>query len=266
MERYFKVTNEKENHNGFQYQDGLNVLIEKFNDDPEMSCCAGGFYFTTKEHIHKFFDFGINLRIITLPKDEADFKMIRDPEGDKWRANKIIFGEKYSLLDYKTYELFGLDITKNDNIINYASVYGYVNILEWWRKSGLILLYSSDAIDMACANNHVNVLEWWQKSGLELNYSSYAIDVASRNGHIDVIEWWHKSGLELNYSENAIILASINGHIDILNWWTKSGLKIKCPRMPKITVDEKYYKNISKWWEKSGFSCRIENNCSRWAD
>ena len=45
---YFKITNAKENHHGFQYVDGLNVLIEEFNDDPNDSCCAGGLYFTRR--------------------------------------------------------------------------------------------------------------------------------------------------------------------------------------------------------------------------
>jgi SNF2 family DNA or RNA helicase len=29
---YYKITNSNENHNGYQYQDGLNVLIEEFNN------------------------------------------------------------------------------------------------------------------------------------------------------------------------------------------------------------------------------------------
>jgi len=28
---YFKITTKEENHHGFQYYDGLNVLKEKFN-------------------------------------------------------------------------------------------------------------------------------------------------------------------------------------------------------------------------------------------
>ena len=64
---YFKITNAKENHNGFKYSDGLNILKEKFNDDPNKSCCAGGLYFTNAENIFKFLNYGIYLREITLP-------------------------------------------------------------------------------------------------------------------------------------------------------------------------------------------------------
>ena len=55
---YFKITNKKENHHGFQYVDGLNVLEEEFNNDPEQSCCAGGFYFTNAANILKFIGYG----------------------------------------------------------------------------------------------------------------------------------------------------------------------------------------------------------------
>ena len=34
---YFKITNKEENHNGFQYKDGLNVLEGEFNNDSNAS-------------------------------------------------------------------------------------------------------------------------------------------------------------------------------------------------------------------------------------
>ncbi len=87
-----KVTNDPECHHGFQYQDGLNILIEPFAD--KGSCCPGGFYFSSTIHIHKWLDYGNNLRIITLPKTDPDFRCVAD--DDKWRTNKIIFGQKMS--------------------------------------------------------------------------------------------------------------------------------------------------------------------------
>ena len=157
---YVKVTNEKENHNGFQYIDGLNILQEPFNNNPNDSCCAGGLYFTTLEHINKFYEYGINLRVVELPLNDPEFKMIKDRTGDKWRANKIIFKEKYSLLDIETYQKFNLNILDNTYFIDNASENGHVNVLDWWKSSGFDLEYSNDAIDYASENGHVNVLDW----------------------------------------------------------------------------------------------------------
>ena len=127
MTQYFKITNETENHNGFQYQDGLNVLIEEFNNDPTASCCAGGFYFTTKEHIHKFYYFGVNLRVIELPTEDPDFQMVSDPQNDKFRANKIILKEKYSLASLETYLKFGIE----PNLL-YCAGSGYLDIIKYF--------------------------------------------------------------------------------------------------------------------------------------
>lgn len=62
---YFKITNRKENHHGFQYQDGLNVDDQPFN--PSGCCSGGGLYFTTLENLHMFENFGVNIRPIIVP-------------------------------------------------------------------------------------------------------------------------------------------------------------------------------------------------------
>ena len=92
---YYKVTNKDECHNGFQYSTGLNIDVNPFQETG--SCVKGGLYFTTLEHITYFFDYGIYVREVTIPEDA---KMVEDPEGDKWRADKIILGEKYSIENF----------------------------------------------------------------------------------------------------------------------------------------------------------------------
>jgi hypothetical protein len=62
---YFKITNRKETHHGFQYQDGLNVDDQPFN--PSGCCSGGGLYFTTLENLHMFEHFGVNIRPIVVP-------------------------------------------------------------------------------------------------------------------------------------------------------------------------------------------------------
>ena len=184
--QYLKITNKEENHYGFQYQDGLNILIEPFSMTG--SCVKGGLYFTIKEHIHKFYSYGTNIRIVELPESDSDFLIVKDPDADKWRANKIILGKKYSLFDPSTYKKLGLDITKNDQLINLASNHNRVDVLEWWKASGLKLAYSSHAMKLASKKGHINVLEWWKKSGLNMKYNHRAMNRASENGHIEVLE------------------------------------------------------------------------------
>ena len=73
---YFKITNFNENHHGYQYQDGLNVLDKPFEKDG--SCVEGGLYFTDLKNIYNYYGYGCWLREITLPLDDPDFQMVED--------------------------------------------------------------------------------------------------------------------------------------------------------------------------------------------
>jgi hypothetical protein len=99
--KYFKIFNEEDNHNAFQYKDGLNIDSIPFNDDPNKSCVEGGFYFSDAEHICEFISYGNYIREVTIP---ADAKMVKDPDGNKWRADKLFLNERKDLRKLETWE------------------------------------------------------------------------------------------------------------------------------------------------------------------
>src|SRR5580704_11081624 len=131
--RYFKITNEIENHHGFQYVTGLNVLEEEFNDDPAKSCCKGGLYFTDAKNIFKFLEYGIYLREVQLPIN-PDLKIVKDNTGDKWRANMIILGERYELSQKETFQLLiesGADVhADNDFALRRSAGNGHLEVVR----------------------------------------------------------------------------------------------------------------------------------------
>ena len=261
---YFKVINLEHKHHDYEYTKGLNKLKGKFKQHG--SCCAGRLYFTKLKHIQQFYGYGCYLYVVTLPKNDPDFQMVQDPKLDKWGANMIILGNKYSLLDPRTYKLFGLNMEENNYIIDLASEYGLPNVLDWcFKKSGLKFKYSGYAIDCASGNGHVHVLEWWKSSGLELKYSEYAIDVASKNGHVNVLAWWKNSGLKLEYSDRAIYLASGNDHVDALEWWLKSGLELKYSEYAIFCASMNGHVNVLEWWKKSGLELKYSENAINYA-
>lgn len=73
-----------------------------------------------------------------------------------------------------------------------ASVFGRVEILEYWRTSPSFLVkeYSHEAVDDASRMNCIQALDWWYESGLPLKYTEAALEQASSQGHILVLKWW----------------------------------------------------------------------------
>lgn len=105
------------------------------------------------------------------------------------------------LFDANTIYMFRIALNKKTgdippSFIKSASRNDHIEVLNWWRASGLEMYWTSAAINQASGNGHVAVLEWWKQSGLELKYRGNAIEYASRNGHVAVLEWWKQSGLE----------------------------------------------------------------------
>lgn len=128
--KFWKITNEKECHNGYQYQDGLNVLYEPFNDDPEASRVKGGLYFTDEENICFFLDRGVFLREVILPTNFRELKVIVDSERNEWRANMIYFGKKYDLRDICINEVIDND-NFNGKWLMWAMTYGHFKVVKF---------------------------------------------------------------------------------------------------------------------------------------
>ncbi len=126
-EQYFKITNQEEKHFDHQYKTGLNTLNKPFSDS-KLSCDHAGLYFTTKRYLHRYYTYGVWLREISFPKKQS-FKMVRDPSGDKWRANIIVLEGKHALFDINTVRKFDLLIT--EEYVQLAVCHGNLELLQY---------------------------------------------------------------------------------------------------------------------------------------
>ncbi|KAJ3357586.1 hypothetical protein GGF32_000937 [Allomyces javanicus] len=108
-----------------------------------------------------------------------------------------------------------------------ACAAGDLALLNAWRDVAPSQLRAVVGLcfDKACLHGRVNVLEWWRVSGIPLKYSNSAMDMASKLGNVHVLQWWRDSGLDLKYSRNAVSWAAARGHMDVLEWWNASGLE-----------------------------------------
>src|SRR5437870_4621249 len=188
---YFKITNKEENHHGFQYKSGLNILEDEFAETG--SCVKGGLYFTSVEHIFNYLDYGIYLREVFLPEDDPTFKMVKDPEGNKWRANKIILGNRFLLSDVNTFNLV---------IENVTDIHAYNELaIIWTSRKG-----------------HLEIVKFLIEKGADIHSNNnYALRWASKKGHLEIVKFLIEKGADIHSNNNyALRWASNNGHFEIV--------------------------------------------------
>ena len=134
---YFRLTNQTETHNGFQYKTGLNVDTHLFAESG--SCVPGGLYFARKD-IFAFI--GVEtyyVRAVTIPDDA---RWLRDPGSgaEKFRADRIVLGPRKSLWTAATIRWLidnGADVhADNDHALRGAAECDHVNCVALLLANG----------------------------------------------------------------------------------------------------------------------------------
>ncbi|AUV58851.1 ankyrin repeat protein [Bandra megavirus] len=239
----FKVTHKDEKHYNFQYQDGLNILDMPFNNN-EDHCVPGKLYFTDSKNICKYLGFGDNLRKISLPIDNPNFKMTKCLYGEKYGANMIVLEEKYDLNQVETYQKMismGIDIRAgNDNALIVAAQKGNLEIVKYLVESGAnVKSQDNCAIRLASEFGHLDVVEYLYKAGANIKADgNYAIIWACKNGHFPVVEFLTSVGADIKAGQNLPIkMAAIDGHSSIIKYLVGRGAN--------ISADNDYVFNIA---------------------
>ena len=225
---YFKITNKDENHNGFQYADGLNILKEEFNNDPNQSCCAGGLYFSNAANIFKFLDYGVYLREITLPTDNPDFLMIKD--NNKWRANMIILGKRYELSNINTFKYLiecGANVhAGGGEALCLSASNGHLDIVKNLIENGVDVHTDNDyALRSSAQNGHLDVVKYLLEKSADIHAdNNYALRSSAKNGYLDVVKYLVEKGADVHVDDDcALGWSACHGHIDVHEF-----LKSKC--------------------------------------
>ncbi|KAI8801498.1 hypothetical protein BJ742DRAFT_914020 [Cladochytrium replicatum] len=79
-----------------------------------------------------------------------------------------------------------------------ASRNGHIDVLDLRRwTSGVKVAVRIPQV----RRGRVDVLEWWKNSGLRFGYSKHPMESASK-GRLDVLDWWRRSGLSLEPGGN----------------------------------------------------------------
>ena len=97
----------------------------------------------------------------------------------------------------------GIAFSHEDTVAKLASTHGHVDILQVWHDlKGSKMIFDNQVLVGATKNGNVDVLEWWKRSGLKVEYKTCDVEEALEDGDegergMQVRRWWARNGLNL---------------------------------------------------------------------
>lgn len=97
----------------------------------------------------------------------------------------------------------GIAFQHEDTVAKLASTHGHVDILQLWHDiKGSKMIFDNQVLVGATKSGNVEVLEWWKKSGLQVEYKTCDVEEALEDGDegergMQVRRWWARNGLNL---------------------------------------------------------------------
>jgi DNA-dependent RNA polymerase auxiliary subunit epsilon len=131
-DKFFRITNDGENHHGFKYSTGLNVNTQEF----KTTTCSYGLYFTNLSNL----SYWINNSSVFLREVEIldnSIVCVEDIKTGKFKTNKFSLGEKVKIFDSNVWndiELCKKLITADKYYINLITNKSYELILFLMEK------------------------------------------------------------------------------------------------------------------------------------
>lgn len=249
---YLKITNEQENHHGLQYQDGVVMDILPFNDNPKHSCCAGGIYFSDIKNILLYCGYGVWVREVEIPEGT---RWIPDPNGRKWRAEKLFFHPRKELWTVETFQWLidnGADLhIDQECILRKVVTEGYVKIAEFLINKGAdIHVLNNYPLREAINVGELEMVKLLVKKGADVNVNNgYCLNTALRNGNFKIAKYLVKNGADVTQDNNyAIYYCALQGHgySDMVEFLIEHGADISALKHFSM-LNRKMEKAVNKW-------------------
>jgi len=190
-QKYFKLLNEKEIHNNFQFKDGLNIDPIPFNSNEDEKCVPGGIYFSKAEDILKWLQYRHHwVREVTILENAqvVEFK-------NKLRADKIILEPRMSLSNASTWKYLdehGADIhADGDYSLRLAAYNGHLGVVKFLVQHGANIHTDKDcAVRWSAEKGHLEVVRYLVEQGADIHAENdYALRWAADNGHGDTVNY-----------------------------------------------------------------------------
>jgi hypothetical protein len=165
--KFYKILNGEENHNGFQYHDGLNIDINKFN--PINECEIGGLYFSDLTNIARYLNYGIWIREVILPIDALIYV-----EHNKYKADKIILKEKILISDFhewNNYKFCKLAVQQNGLTLQFVKI----KIKEKYEEICELAILSDPYAIQFVKSEDISLICFYELCVLAVSKNGYAL-------------------------------------------------------------------------------------------
>ena len=214
---YFKILNNQENHNGFQYKTGINTDTNELTHD---RCSAGGLYFANEKNICKFLHYGIYIREVRVKKSEEIFH-----EDAKSKARTIQLMKKRKLSDVSTWKWMvdnGVDITVDSNYaIQWVSKKGYLEVVKYLVSIGADITADVNcAVRWASEYGHLETVKYLVSQGADVTaLGNFAVRWASMEGHLETVKYLVSQGADVTADGNcSVSWAKCHGHFAVVEY------------------------------------------------
>ena len=189
---YYKITNEKENHNGLQYQDGVITDVIPFN--PSGDCAPGGIYFI-REDIFAYLSYGPWIRRVELLEDSLVYENPGSPK--KWKADKVFLHSRREI---------NLDVIK-----------------ELVREGANIHAYNDEALRWAAEKGHLKIVKFLVENGANIYANDdFALRYAAEKGYLEIVKFLCEKGADIHaLGDEALRCAAENGHLEVTEFLSK---------------------------------------------
>lgn len=234
MSRYYKILKEDLNHMGFQYQEGLNVDINKISEDN----IASGLHFADKNRILGFCDYGTMITEVEIPEDAIIYRCPNYEGPDTFRADKIILKNIRPLWSAKTIKALiqeGVNVAfYKDNLLCSAARKGYLDAVQYLVEHCIDIHDGNDHVTCAVAmryaakNGYLDIVKYLVEQGVDIHTGyDWALCSASEFGHFEIVKYLIEQGANVHGDwDCSLRRASKNGHIDIVKYLVGQGSDI----------------------------------------
>jgi hypothetical protein len=160
------------------------LIVDPLPFNPSGTCEPGGIYFARINNIAGYITSKSRyLREVTIPEDAHVYL---DPDGEKWKANKVIIGARRDLKLVATWEYM---LTAGMNL----SPYGDMVIL-----------------DLIVHRGWVEVIKYLATRGVDPHAAGeWMLYIAIEHGQLEIVKYLLADGINFNYHGGSLVRKAI---------------------------------------------------------